>query len=732
MEPPQPGISLCLVLHNHQPVGNFGWVVEEVWNHAYAPFIDAIGAHPEIHVGLHYSGPLLDWIEREHPEAIEQLRALAARGQVEILGGALTEPILVALPADDRLGQLAAMRERVEALFGRAPLGAWLAERVWEPGLASDLARAGYAYTLLDDNHLRAARVAEDGMWGTYSTDDQGRRLTLFGSEQGLRYTIPWSTVETVIDHLRRNATADRCRVGVMGDDGEKFGAWPGTFELCWSRETWVERFLVALEQNADWIRTVSPSEWMADHPPLSRIYVPTSAYVEMTEWALPDNEAGTFHQLIEAARRDGSPAARFLFGASWRNFQARYREINDLAKQMLRVSRAVAAMPPGPARDRATAHLYRGQSNDVYWHGLFGGIYLVHLRMAVLAELIAAEDVAEGGTPRTLCADFDLDGIDEVQLGAPGQLVLVDTAEGAGIGAWDLRASRVALAAVLRRRPESYHRKLAEDLARRAEAEAAEAEAEAADGGAEAAAADVGAEPEGDGTGGVGAAGSEAAGSAAAAGHVAGVSTDTYVPTSSHAVDAALADLLVYDRHELRGGLVALRDAAVGPGLGPRDLAALRDADLGDFADRPFDVVSISDGRLVVRRAGRYMRDGRPAPIVVTKTIELAGERMHPVLGVVVDVANPGPSAVSMELDLSFGWNVSGGGHNPAAFYAWRTDADGMAEAVGTDGDELNGGELNGDVARRPACPRPACPTTSTATSSPGAACHSAIGTPG
>ena len=60
-----------------------------------------------------------------------------------------------------------------------------------------------------------------------------------------------------------------------------------------------------------------------------------------------------------------------------WRNFQARYREINDLHKQMLRVSAAVDAMAAGALRDRARDHLYRAQSNDCYWHGLFGGIYI-------------------------------------------------------------------------------------------------------------------------------------------------------------------------------------------------------------------------------------------------------------------------------------------------------------------------------------------------------------------
>ena len=457
-------ISLALIVHNHQPVGNFGWVIEDVHDKAYEPMIGALERHPTIRLAQHYTGPLLEWMAAERPESIRRLRALVDRGQIEMVGGGIFEPILVSLPQRDRAGQLRLMRDKVAALFGQTPRGAWLAERVWEPSLPFDLAGAGYEYTVLDDNHLRGAFVPEDQMWGTYSTDDQGRMLTIFGTEKGLRDGMPWKPVEDVIEYLRANATEDGECVGVMGDDGEKFGAWPGTYELCWSNERWVDRFFEALEQNADWLATVTPAEWMQEHPPIGRIYVPTSSYVEMTEWALPAPEQPVFHHLIEDATERDLPEVRFLRGALWRNFQARYREINDMHKQMLRVSTAVDATPAGPERDRALDHLYRGQSNDCYWHGWFGGVYIVHMRMATLAELIAAEDLALG--PDEVLAgtsDYDLDGIAEVALGTVGQTVVIDVAEGAGIGSWDLRASRLALASVLRRRPEPYHAQIIE-----------------------------------------------------------------------------------------------------------------------------------------------------------------------------------------------------------------------------------------------------------------------------
>ncbi|MFI5254792.1 MAG: alpha-amylase/4-alpha-glucanotransferase domain-containing protein, partial [Candidatus Limnocylindrales bacterium] len=460
-------LALALVIHNHQPVGNFGWIIEEVHRVAYEPMIGALERHPGIRVGLHYSGPLLEWMLAERPATIARLRALAERSQVEILGGGWTEPILAALPEADRGPQLRRMADAVERLFGRRPRGAWLAERVWEPSLPADLASAGYEWTIVDDNHLRAAAVPAAATWSALSTDDQGQRLTVFGTQEGLRYRIPFGEVDELIGYLHEQADDGGERIGLMGDDGEKFGAWPTTWEHCWGAGAWVERCFTALEENGAWLATTTPSGWLGQHPPATRVYLPTDAYVEMTEWALPADQAGPFHAALTAARAAGAPEARFLQGGFWRNFQARYREINDLHKQMLRTSAKVRAMPDGAARERALDHLQRGQSNDCYWHGLFGGIYIVHMRMATLAHLIAAEDAADtaaAGRPEgetAVLTDWDLDGRPDALLAGPGQVIAVDLDEGAGIGAWDLRASRVALAAVMRRRPEAYHERL-------------------------------------------------------------------------------------------------------------------------------------------------------------------------------------------------------------------------------------------------------------------------------
>jgi 4-alpha-glucanotransferase len=625
-------VSLALVLHNHQPVGNFGWVIADAYDHAYLPMVEALERHPGVRLGLHYTGPLLQWMAANRPDSIARIRALVERGQVEILGGGFYEPILVTLPDRDRRGQLVRMRDETETMFGRRPEGAWLAERVWEPGLAYDIAAAGYRWTVLDDNHLRGASIPEDGMWTPFNTDDRGLRLTVFGTEQGLRYRIPFKPVEDLVDYMRARTTPDGRFIGMMGDDGEKLGSWPGTYEYCWSRERWVDRCFDALEANSSWLTTITPSSWLAVKPPAGRAYFPTASYVEMTEWVLPPDENPVFTKLLDDARTKGDPSARFLRGGMWRNYAARYREINELHKQMLRVSDKVDLMPPGDDLATARDHLYQGQSNDRYWHGLFGGIYIVHMRMATLSHLIAAEDLADtaGATAgaRTWgarLADTDLDAVDEVLVTTPGQTLVIDLADGASLSSWDLRASRVALASVLRRRYEAYHRLLT---------------------------------------------GSDAH----ADHHEAGEQPAPDVPRTIHDIvtskEPGLAQLLHYDLHERRSGMVHLLPAGTPAGSEP--FVKVRYEDLGDFAEGGYVLDEMTDDSVTARHAGTIRAAGVDHSIEVVKTYRISGTRLEPVLELTVGVANTAAGGKPVVVDLAVEWNLNllGGGHNPSAWY--------------------------------------------------------------
>ncbi len=466
---------LALLIHAHQPCGNFQHVLEKAYDDSYLPFLEHLEKHPGVHLGLHYSGHLLTWIEQKRPAYFDRLRKLVRSGQVELVGGGFYEPILVSIPPEDQFEQVTRLACYIETHFGPRPSGAWLAERVWEPHLPSVLAEANVAYTLVDDMHFLAAGFDPEELFGAYIAEDRGKSLSLYPGQKALRYLVPFGKVEDVINYLRDAASVHPGGVAAMGDDMEKFGVWPGTHEHCY-KNGWLSDFFSALEKNSDWLNPCTPGEFLASHSPLGRADLPTASYTEMMEWVFPTRVRQRYHAVLQefAARPE---VLAFLHGGSWRGFFRKYSESNLLHKKMLRVSARIAAAP-APACDQrekqaaelaqARDLLLRAQCNDAYWHGIFGGIYAPHLRTDPARNLIRAEAIADSLTPgahapRVELLDYDADGTNELLFTSPVFQALLKPGDGGTLAALDFRPAAATLINSILRRPEAYHTRLRE-----------------------------------------------------------------------------------------------------------------------------------------------------------------------------------------------------------------------------------------------------------------------------
>ncbi len=472
-----PSIDLVLAAHNHQPVGNFDHVIEDAYQRAYRPFLEVLARHPAVRFSLHQPGILWEWLEARHPEYLRQVESLVQRGQVELLSGGYYEPILSVIPARDRRGQLEKLNAWLERRFGVRPRGAWLAERVWEPHLAQTLAETGLQFTILDDSHFKSAGIPESQLDGYYVTEEDGLVLRVFPISQKLRYLIPFAPPEDTIALLRLASEAPsraEAPVLVLADDGEKFGLWSSTFALCYE-QGWLERFFLALEANADWLRTRTFSEVMDRTAPRGRTYLPTASYAEMMEWALPPAAQRALHQaMIRVAGAADSPHANdaelkiFVRGGFWRNFLAKYPESNWMHKRMLDVSRRVAAYGERWGADHAGVRqareaLWKSQCNCAYWHGLFGGLYLPHLRGAVYEQILGAEAALESIEPLPALEILDIDADErlEIILRTPSLQAILDPDEGGAVFELDDRRKPFNLLDTMARREEAYHDRL-------------------------------------------------------------------------------------------------------------------------------------------------------------------------------------------------------------------------------------------------------------------------------
>ncbi|MCK4506762.1 MAG: DUF1926 domain-containing protein, partial [Candidatus Aegiribacteria sp.] len=404
-------------------------IMESAYNECYLPMIEVLESHGGFRTGFHISGTLLEWFESYHPEYLKKVSLMCRKGQMELLTSGRYEPILPIFRRFDIIEQISSYSDHLESLTGIRPEGLWLSERVWEPQLPSILCEAGISYAVVDDFHLQKAGIEGLDLFHPFVTEDAGKTVRLLGSNRELRYMIPFASVEDTMKELERLKNNGAALV-FYGDDGEKFGVWPGTNELCYDRG-WLDSFLSAIE-SAPWLEVVLPSSAVRVDPS-GPVYIPAASYSEMGEW---------------------------ISEGFWRNFLSAYPESKELHGRILEAEKTVRRS----RSETALHHFWRSQCNCSFWHGVFGGIYLPHLREAVWKELHSAEREALRGMdmyPFIGNSDIDADGKEETIIVTESQSLLVHPEKGLTVSEFSFlpdHAGPVPMGHVLSRRHEKYH----------------------------------------------------------------------------------------------------------------------------------------------------------------------------------------------------------------------------------------------------------------------------------
>lgn len=406
-------IKLIFGTHNSRPVGSTDEEFEQAYRSAYKPFLSVLYTFPEIPAVMHFSGTLLSWLETHHAEFLDVLAEMSNRKQIELLGGGFYDPVLPLVPISDRIGQIESLTTFLRKRFGRRPRGSWVAERVWEPSLASSLRNSGMDYVFLDDSHFSSAGVDGAGLNYPCQTEDQGKSLVVFPISYPLRYLAPYRAPEETIAFLSSLASEDEERVVVMLDDGEKFGEWDGTSKLCYE-EKWLERFFTLVRRNSGWIETILPGRYIRQYVPRRKVYFPCSSYEEMMNWVLTPDQQLEFAAAKTALDHARLPV-RYVSGGHFRQFLTKYPESNLLYSKMMYTHILVNQLRGDKYRKKAARdELWRGQCSAAYWHGRHGGLYVNRFRKEAYRSLIEAEKVTrEQGVfiPSIIPVDFDMDG---------------------------------------------------------------------------------------------------------------------------------------------------------------------------------------------------------------------------------------------------------------------------------------------------------------------------------
>ncbi len=405
-------VKLIFGTHNSISPGADDSEIENVYQKAYKPFLTTLYNFPEIPAVLYYSGSLLEWFEKHHPEFNTVLNEMIVKKQVELLGGGFYEPILPIIPSQDRVGQIEMMTTYLRKSFGKRTRGCWLPGRIWEPSLASVLRSSGIDYSFLDDTHFEAAGFSGEDLYKPVIAEDQGKTVTIFPISRkimsGLGKIVPRKIIEDI--------TGDRSRekeVVVIIPNGRQIGYENGT-SLSINHQ-WLESLLVELRNNRKNIELVHPGRYIRQIKNVTnKGYFPCTSYAEIMKWVLPADKQKDFDRLSSRLIEIGIEP-KWIYGGFFRQFLTKYKESNLLYSKMMYISILTNQVRGDKYKKKAAKEeLWKGQSNLAYWHGNQGGIYNNNIRHHAYKFLIEAEKITrEKGIFKTSLSaiDFDMDG---------------------------------------------------------------------------------------------------------------------------------------------------------------------------------------------------------------------------------------------------------------------------------------------------------------------------------
>jgi hypothetical protein len=272
---------------------------------------------------------------------------------------------------------------------------------------------------------------------------------------------MPFSPANEAVSYLESLADSSKQAAAIYFDDIEKFGIWPETYEWVYERG-WLRNFIEGV-LNSSIVKPMRYCDYHAMAKSRGIVYLPTASYIEMNEWSLPVPAAHHYADLVNqekyADRYEHNKP--YIRGGIWRNFFMRYPESNWMHKRMLGLSARFHALPGNQRKSEMLKALYEAQANDAYWHGLFGGLYLPHLRRAIYNAMLTLEALLDAITPRPVkvLTDLDMDGCTEAFL-QNGELQVVARLDGSGsICEFDSYALHHNFGDTFTRQAEHYHR---------------------------------------------------------------------------------------------------------------------------------------------------------------------------------------------------------------------------------------------------------------------------------
>lgn len=228
--------------------------LEDLYQKKYKKVLTLVYNSSHIKLVLYYSGPLLNWLAKQHPEYIAVLNELINQKRVEVLGAPYYEPVLPLLSISDSLGQIEKMTTLLRKTLKKRSRGIWIPGSLWDQKLVSNLCNSGYGYTFLEESYWTGQGWKNSH--GIFQTEDQGKTLSLYPINRALSEQILTMDCDKIPSYLQRNVP--KSSLLCLFFSGERIGE-KNNFQ-------WLEKFVGCLQDHGDQILNVLPIEHQKNH----------------------------------------------------------------------------------------------------------------------------------------------------------------------------------------------------------------------------------------------------------------------------------------------------------------------------------------------------------------------------------------------------------------------------------------------------------------------------------
>ena len=174
--------NVCLILSADEEGNCSPQTFEKNYEAVFRPLLTFLYSHPKFPLAVSFSGLQLEWYASKHPEAIQVMRDLTSRKQVEVLGGGYYSPIFPILFPVDRSGQIEKMTSLLRSTVGKRPCGISLYGSIWDPTLVTTFQSCGMEYALLDSTLIPAKNLCAHPL----ITSEQGKTLKILPTYKNL------------------------------------------------------------------------------------------------------------------------------------------------------------------------------------------------------------------------------------------------------------------------------------------------------------------------------------------------------------------------------------------------------------------------------------------------------------------------------------------------------------------------------------------------------------------